>query len=77
MKTIYLKVDVPDGYYITHKTVEIHNPTIPYLGAIQYPEFTQIQLPTEEEIVEKAMNFKNPGDCILCMEWLINKIKSQ
>ena len=49
MKKIMI-VDVPEGYQFTHKTMEIHNPTIPHLGATQYPEFTEITPPMEEEI---------------------------
>lgn len=48
MKKLLL-VEVPDGYEFTHKTMEIHNPTIPHLGNTQYPEFTEIPIPTEEE----------------------------
>ena len=54
MKKILI-VDVPDGYEFTCKTMEIHNPTIPHLGATQYPEFIEITLPTDEEI-KKVMN---------------------
>lgn len=55
MKKLLL-VEVPDGYDFTHKTVEIHNPTIPHLGATQYPEFKVIHLPTEEDIEEMYPN---------------------
>jgi len=82
MKKLLL-VEVPDGYEFTHSTMEIHNPTIPHLGATQYPEFKVIHLPTEEEIkkiIEEHWTFRSdvhPNQYILLekgAQFIINKI---
>ena len=77
MKTILMKVTVPDDVEFKIDSFdygfnEINN------GIERYVSYkipvTIITPPTETDLVEKAMGFKNPGDCILCMEWTLKQI---
>ena len=63
MKTVIIKVDIEDEAkiqaVISYETID---ETVKHTSV----EFTEITPPTQTDIVEKAMGFKDPGDCILC-----------
>ena len=87
MKTIYLRVQVPD--HINPETVDIgyisHDNFNDYSA-----EFTEIQLPSEEEIIQNEHLIIDEYENVskdqkwfmgvgfrLCATWLLNKMKGE
>ena len=74
MKTIYLRVDVPD-YFVIDKDIDLMD------YANHYIEFTEIQLPSEDEIMKKYP-FNNEAAEVNAYRregatWLLNKMKGE
>lgn len=81
MKTIYLRVDMPD-YFVIDKDIDLMD------YANHYIEFTEIQLPSEEEIIQNEHLIIDEYENVskdqkwfmgvgfrLCATWLLNKMK--
>ena len=71
MRTVYLKLEVPDGAEIIGCDIWVEQFCETYKKQSHLTEFTEIQLPTEEEI--KAAFPDN--SC--AAKWAIEKIKAQ
>ena len=79
MKTIYIKVEVPDDFneISDFSRIEIKEVSS---GNVIYDEvkFTEIILPTEEEIIKRAMPWGLMKDVFKAgATWAINKMKGE
>ena len=74
MKTIYLRVQVPDKNFGIDSCIKALREDV---------TFTEIPLPSEEEINDKAWEIYNNGsdtfieDYIFMATWLLNKMKGE
>jgi hypothetical protein len=61
MKTIYLKVEVPEDYIITGINAFEESESINYETGIECA-WLEIHLPTEDEIETAALNYRDKSD---------------